>query len=163
MLRQYFPKGIDLSHYSQADLGTIVLWLNQRGDPVRNLQAYLHPSSEHALDWFHVTMRCTVMKQQNKAIIEEDASLGTDAPDRLERVKHYLWHGNVDAALERVDGLLCELDMRGSRSTALAKLSRSLTEFTTSFQTMANGIVTVTPSARRSWSRPSIKSSANAS
>ena len=61
-------------------------------------------------------MRCTVMKQQNKAIIEEDASLGTDAPDTLERVKHYLWHGNVDAALERVDGLLCELDMRGSRS-----------------------------------------------
>lgn len=46
-------------------------------------------------------------------------------------MKHYLWHGTVDAALERVDGLLCELDMRGSRSTAIAKLSRSITEFAT--------------------------------
>ena len=51
--------------------------------------------------------------------------------DTLESVKHYLWHGTVDAALERVDGLLCELDMRGSRSTAIAKLSRSITEFAT--------------------------------
>jgi hypothetical protein len=24
---------------------------------VRNLQAYLHPDSEHWLDWFHITMR----------------------------------------------------------------------------------------------------------
>ena len=108
-----------------------VLFLSDGGDTVRNLQAYLHPSSEHVLDWFHVTMRITVMRQQNKAIIEEDTSLGTKAQDMLERVKHFLWHGNVDAALERVDGLLCELDLRGSHSPAIAKLSRSITEFAT--------------------------------
>lgn len=30
LLRQYFPKGTDLSGYSQADLNTIALRLNQR-------------------------------------------------------------------------------------------------------------------------------------
>jgi hypothetical protein len=28
---------------------------------VRNPQAYLHPDSEHWLDWFHITMRITVL------------------------------------------------------------------------------------------------------
>jgi IS30 family transposase len=30
LLRQYFPKGMDLSRYSQADLNSIALRLNQR-------------------------------------------------------------------------------------------------------------------------------------
>ena len=30
LLRQYFPKGTDLSHYSQVDLNKIALRLNQR-------------------------------------------------------------------------------------------------------------------------------------
>jgi hypothetical protein len=29
-----------------------------------NLQAYLHPDSEHWLDWFHITMRISVLQQQ---------------------------------------------------------------------------------------------------
>ena len=28
---------------------------------VWNLQAYLHPDSEHWLDWFHITMRISVL------------------------------------------------------------------------------------------------------
>ncbi|MGI9306234.1 MAG: hypothetical protein ACR2P5_02915 [Gammaproteobacteria bacterium] len=31
-----------------------VVFMSDGGDSVRNLQAYLHPSSEHILDWFHV-------------------------------------------------------------------------------------------------------------
>jgi hypothetical protein len=34
-----------------------VVFLSDGGDSVRNLQAYLHPDSEHWLDWFHITMR----------------------------------------------------------------------------------------------------------
>ena len=111
-----------------------VLFLSDGGETVRTPQAYLHPSSEHYLDWFHVTMRLTVMTQQNKALIEEDVSLGTDVRDTLESVKHYLWHGNVEAALERIERLLFELDLRKIRSPAIAKLSRSVTEFETYVQ-----------------------------
>ena len=41
-----------------------VLFLSDGGDTVRNLQAYLHPSSEHTLDWFHIAISLTVMRQQ---------------------------------------------------------------------------------------------------
>ena len=32
-----------------------VVFVSDGGDSVRNLQAYLHPDSEHWLDWFHIT------------------------------------------------------------------------------------------------------------
>ena len=38
-----------------------VVFLSDGGDTVRDLQTYLSPESEHLLDWFHVTMRLTVM------------------------------------------------------------------------------------------------------
>jgi len=108
-----------------------VLFLSDGGDSVRNLQAFLHPSSEHVLDWFHITMRLIVMRQQNKAFIEENASAGSNAANTLEPVKHFLWHGNVDAALECLESLLLDLDPRRSGSPAAAKLQRSATEFDT--------------------------------
>jgi hypothetical protein len=42
------------------------VFVSDGGDSVRNLQAYLHPDSEHWLDWFHITMRITVLQQQVK-------------------------------------------------------------------------------------------------
>ncbi len=108
-----------------------VLFLSDGGDTVRNLQAYLHPSSEHILDWFHIAMRLTVMRQQNKAVTEDDSTVGTEAAKTLESVKHFLWHGNVDAALDRLERPLFDLDMRRWSSTAAAKLQRSVTEFDT--------------------------------
>jgi hypothetical protein len=108
-----------------------VLFMSDGGDTVRNLQAYLHPSSEHVLDGFHVTMRLTVMQQQNKAFIEENAAAGAEVANTVERVKHFLWHGNVDAALECLDSVLFELDVQRRHSTAAAKLHRSVTEFDT--------------------------------
>ena len=108
-----------------------VLFLSDGGDTVRNLQAYLHPSSEHVLDWFHVAMRLTVMNQQTKGVAEEDSALGADTAKVLESVKHYLWHGNVDAALEHLESLSFDLDLNRRRSAAVAKLCRSVNEFDT--------------------------------
>ena len=108
-----------------------VLFMSDGGETVRKLQAYLHPSSEHLLDWFHVTMRLTVMNQQTKAVAEDDSGLGIDAEKSLESVKHHLWHGNVEMALERLKNLLFDLDRNRRRSPAIAKLLRSVTEFET--------------------------------
>jgi hypothetical protein len=45
-----------------------VVFLSDGGDTVRQLQEYLHPCSEHLIDWFHVTMRLTVLQQQAKGL-----------------------------------------------------------------------------------------------
>ena len=39
-----------------------ITFLSDGGDNVRDLQHFLSPQSEHILDWFHVTMRITVIK-----------------------------------------------------------------------------------------------------
>jgi hypothetical protein len=51
-----------------------VVFLSDGGDTVRSLQRYLSPESEHLLDWFHITMRLTVMKQMTKGMIRELAA-----------------------------------------------------------------------------------------
>ena len=43
-----------------------LMFLSDGGDTVRDLQMYLSPESEHWLDWFHITMRLTVMGQYVK-------------------------------------------------------------------------------------------------
>jgi hypothetical protein len=53
-----------------------IVFLSDGGETVRNLQLYLNPEAEHLLDWFHVTMRLTVLNQiakgQPMAIGEDD-------------------------------------------------------------------------------------------
>jgi len=56
-----------------------VVFLSDGGDSVRNLQAYLHPDSEHWLDWFHITMRISLLQQQVKTLKDEQ-------PEELEAV-----------------------------------------------------------------------------
>ena len=41
-----------------------ITFLSDGGETVRELQLYLNPQAEHLLDWFHITMRLTVMNQQ---------------------------------------------------------------------------------------------------
>ena len=45
-------------------------FLSDGGEDVRNVQLYLHPEAEHLLDWFHLTMRVTVLKQMAKGLPE---------------------------------------------------------------------------------------------
>ena len=88
------------------------------GDTVRRLPQYLNPNSEHILDWFHITMKITVLQQCAGGLVKPKAldSVAETAADeglehRLESVKHYLWHGNSAKALDRLqdvaDGLEC--------------------------------------------------------
>ena len=48
-----------------------VVFMSDGGEDVGRVQAYLHPNSEHLIDWFHITMRLTVLQQQTKALPEE--------------------------------------------------------------------------------------------
>lgn len=71
------------------------------GDTVRRLPEYLSPNAEHILDWFHLTMKLTVLQQCASGLEPpggiKQGERGLER--RLESVKHYLWHGNVASAL----------------------------------------------------------------
>jgi hypothetical protein len=50
--------------------------MSDGGQNVRRVQEYLHPQSEHLIDWFHIAMRLTVLQQQIKALKEERPETG---------------------------------------------------------------------------------------
>lgn len=112
-----------------------VLFLSDGGDTVRELQFYLSPYAEHILDWFHITMRLTVMNQTAQGLPE---TLGDDTPRAslqrdFERLKWCLWHGNVWRALQTLECLEGELDRLADEWNLppLTKLQRLLHEFDT--------------------------------
>ena len=124
-----------------------VVFLSDGGDTVRSLQRYLSPESEHLLDWFHITMRLTVMKQMTKGIIKElaaqknqkkpqkeaDESENSDVPaqllKQLESIKWHLWHGNVTEALALIYDVNVDLEIWEENPTNKKKLLKLVCEF----------------------------------
>jgi len=80
-----------------------IVFLSDGADNVRELQYLMHPESEHVLDWFHVAMRFTVLEQFSKGMIKSDPEDGKTLAKDLESAKWYLWHGNVEKALDRLE------------------------------------------------------------
>jgi len=72
---------------------------------------------------------CTDRK--SKALQEERPETGAEVSKRLESVKHLLWHGNTEEALERLGDLLMELSFIQARSNAAKKVADGLSEFET--------------------------------
>jgi len=76
-----------------------------------------------------IAMRLTVLQQQTKALLEERPKTGADVSKQLESVKHLLWHGNTEEALERLSDLLMELSLISAHSEPAEKVADGLTEF----------------------------------
>ena len=77
-------------------------FLSDGGETVRNLPGQLHPQAMHLIDWFHLTMRVTILGQYTKGLIRLNQEVGAVIQKKLESVKWLLWHGNVDKALDRL-------------------------------------------------------------
>ena len=71
-----------------------VTFLTDGGDEVRALTELVTPAAEHVLDWFHITMRLTVLGQYVRGVAQADESAGNGLSAMLERIKWWLWHGN---------------------------------------------------------------------
>jgi len=108
-----------------------VVFLSDGGEDVRQVQEYLHPNSEHVIDWFHITMRLTVLQQQAKALKEERCETGATVSKEMESIKHLLWHGNVEEALERLTSLFMDLELTRDHCAAAEKLATGVAEFET--------------------------------
>ena len=65
----------------------------------------MSPKATHILDWFHLTMKLTVLGQFGKGLVQCEAVLGEQIRDQIERLKWSLWHGQVDKALGKIDDL----------------------------------------------------------
>ena len=65
-----------------------VTFLTDGADDVRDLPLYLNPPAEHLLDWFHVTMRLTVLTQLAKGLrAPPPASSADSVAAQLARLK----------------------------------------------------------------------------
>ena len=107
-----------------------VTFLTDGGEDVRDLPLYLNPRAEHLIDWFHITMRLTVMSQMAKGLRSpENPELAAEVAEELERLKWFLWHGNVFRALQTVDDLQIDLDNTEQPSIEQQKLLKMVTEF----------------------------------
>jgi len=139
----------------------LVVFMSDGGEDVRRVQTYLHPDSEHWIDWFHITMRITVLQQQTKSLQNEAEA--AELSKRIESVKHLLWHGNVAEALDRMSDMLLDLELIQVHSAAAEKLVAGLAEFEiyirnkNSYRTLESVTGKERGSARRSWSRRSIR------
>jgi hypothetical protein len=125
-----------------------VIFLSDGGDDVRNLQLYLNPYAEHLLDWFHITMRLTVLGQLAKGVAlqtndkketqlpfeEEEEPLPSvptleELERQLERIKWYLWHGNVFCALQIGEDLEDDLELLEGEDVSIQKMYQAVREF----------------------------------
>ena len=121
-----------------------VTFLSDGGDNVRELQLYLNPQAEHLLDWFHITMRLTVMNQMAK-----DPDIKPKFSEKLlkkiESIKWYLWHGNVFEAQQEIElledlsyGDYEEIDEDLEQEISPLKLLKKVEEFQSYIEKNAN-------------------------
>ena len=69
-----------------------ITFLTDGGDTVRNLAADMSPCAEHVLDWFHITMRLTVLGQYAKGLAHHDEGEARIARTSGKAARH--WQGN---------------------------------------------------------------------
>ncbi len=99
------------------------------------------PQAEHLLDWFHITIWITVMtKNMAKSLrppppdpdlepsAETATTLVTEIGTGLERLKWFLWHGNVFRALHTVGDITTGLETLNPDGEP-AKLLKAVGEF----------------------------------
>jgi len=123
-----------------------ITFLTDGGDTVRNLAANMSPCAEHILDWFHITMRLTVLGQYAKGLKHHDATPAEEIKTHLARIKGYLWNGNVREALFWIELLVDDLDIIDSDYPSLKAFRRAADDFQTY---MTNNAATIPNYAER--------------
>ncbi len=106
-----------------------VVFLSDGGEDIRQVRAYLHPNSDHVIDWFYITMRLTVLQQQTKEFANARPEIGAELYRQPERVKPWLWHDNVEEA--RLTNLLTDLELIRNYAAPAEKLATGGQEFET--------------------------------
>lgn len=106
-----------------------VTFLTDGGQEIRALTEFVTPVSEHVLDWFHITMRLTVLGQYARGVAHHDEAVGANMLAALDRIKWLLWHGNQHRAGETIGVFLDDVDGLEVDYPNLRKFARTAREF----------------------------------
>lgn len=87
------------------------------------------PASEHVLDWFHITMRITVLRQFALGVENYDEQAGQDLLKDLRKIKWYLWHGNGYRARDEIADLQFDAEALETDYPNMRKFLTTIGEF----------------------------------
>lgn len=106
-----------------------VTFLTDGGEEIRGLTEQITPESEHVLDWFHITMRVTVLKQYARGVAHHDEAAGQRLLVSLESIRWLLWHGNQYRSREEIGFFESDVDGLALDYPHLGKFARAAHEF----------------------------------
>ncbi len=108
-----------------------ITFLSDGDDTLRKLQLEMSPKATHILDWFHLTMKLTVLDQYSKGLVHCEAALGEAIREKIARLKWSLWHGQVDKALGKIDDLESSIEPFNETYARFNHLVKALSELRT--------------------------------
>jgi C4-dicarboxylate-specific signal transduction histidine kinase len=106
-----------------------VTFLTDGGEEVRALTELVTPEAEHVLDWFHITMRLTVLGQYARGVAHHDEAEGARLLTTLDSIKWLLWHGNQHRAGKEIAFFEDDVDGLAMDYPNLGKFARAAHEF----------------------------------
>jgi hypothetical protein len=108
-----------------------VTFMTDGGDTVINMALHMAPASEHILDWFHITMRLTVMQQYVKGLAHHNEEDAEKLARPLRQIKGFLWNGNLHDGQVVIEDLVIDLDEVETDYASIKALRKAANEFET--------------------------------
>jgi hypothetical protein len=108
-----------------------ITFLSDGNDSLRQLQLEMSPKAIHILDWYHLSMKLTVLGQYGKGLVACEAVRGEAIGEKIERLKWSLWHGQVDKSLGKIDDLESSIGSFRETYARYAGLVKALSELRT--------------------------------
>jgi hypothetical protein len=99
------------------------------------------PEVEHVLDWFHITMRLTVLGQYARGVAHHDEAEGARLLTALDSIKWLLWHGNQHRASEEIAFFEDDVDGLAMGYPNLGKFARAAHEFAVYIASNAGSLI----------------------
>ena len=121
----------EVLHSQGLQMNQEITFLSDGENTLRQLQVEMSPQATHILDWHHVTMKLTVLRQYGKGLVHCETVLGEAICDKIDRLKWSLWHGQVDKALGKIDDLESSIESLKETYARHAGLVKALSELRT--------------------------------
>jgi hypothetical protein len=118
-----------------------VTFLTDGGEEVRALTELVTPEAEHVLDWFHITMRLTVLSQYARGVAHHEEDEGARLLASLNSIKWLLWHGNQHRAGEEIACFEDDVDALEVSYPNLGKFKRTAHEFAVYIASNAGSLI----------------------